>query len=331
MAAAVTTESSYQRITPLAGREDYAIWRLRIGFEAMNRGFDEHLEAGAAPPSPILATSENASAVSRREIEISSWNKTARRAAGFVCSHIADNVLGKLRSIMLSKTGFTARQVLEALDKEYEQTNTAISSFYTLERLFNTKYVDGTSIQTHVDTIRDILAQLEIYGAPLPEQTGAFALLLSFPKTAEWELFRAPILAAVTEEKPLTFGHVEARLQSHALGAEAEAAANAAAHATANAVASKKVSSRVGKFCNLHGAGRHNTDECRDLKKALEHVRTTKAAGDSSTPSGSGNRPGAKAHRAAKDSDTDYASDDPGQASAHVVLSPQTIANLERR
>ncbi|EJD45710.1 hypothetical protein AURDEDRAFT_33417, partial [Auricularia subglabra TFB-10046 SS5] len=163
-----------------------------------------------------------------------------------------------------------ARQVLDALDKEYEQTNTAISSFYTLERLFTTKYLDGAPIQTHVNTIRDILAQLEVYGAPLPEQTGAFALLLSFPKTQEWELFRAPILAAVTDQNPLTFAHVEARLQSHALGAEAEAAANAAAHAAAahaaaNAVAAGKRSSRVAKFCKVHGAGRHDTEECRDL------------------------------------------------------------------
>lgn len=160
MSAATFESDSMPKVPTLTGRDNYSLWLTRVRFAALRLGLDDHLVSGATVPSsiPLADDKSNILAVNAREREILDWHKNARKAAGLVCTHIGDGPLGELGSI-IEKDNFTAREVLDVLDKKYVKTNVALTSFYTLERLLATKYEDGEPVQPHINKIRDTLKQ----------------------------------------------------------------------------------------------------------------------------------------------------------------------------
>ncbi|KZV87652.1 hypothetical protein EXIGLDRAFT_578608, partial [Exidia glandulosa HHB12029] len=132
-------------------------------------------------------------------------------------------------------------ELIQALVKAYEGTNVGAQTFYAFQRLLRARYEDGTSMTDHIASIRALLRQLSVLKSPVDAQLSAFILLESMPETPRWEL-----------------------LTASAMRNSDETAAAASTTHKANKP-NKTVGKATGKWCVVHKAKSHSTEECKKV------------------------------------------------------------------
>lgn len=261
---------SRPRLGTLEKAEDFAPWLQRIGFEAKYLGLVGHVTGETACPQPLVPTpavsvtdpngstittpAVTAADVQARAEEIAKWKKDDDKMAGLIGRHLGASALSKIEDKLDHKT--TARGMIQLLTEAYQGINIGAQVFYSFRQLLRMRYEDGTSVEDHITAMRALIKKLAAFQNPISDQLAAFILLESMPETPRWELVREPLLAAITDDKPLTFGHVDAKLTAAVMRTSDETAAKAT---TANVAAPSKGGD---KWCVVHKTRSHSTEEC---------------------------------------------------------------------
>jgi gag-polypeptide of LTR copia-type len=173
-------------------------------------------------------------------------------------AQIALNVSDEV--IPLVRRATTAREAWKLVCERYEQKGLSARVFLR-RKLFNIKYIEGESMQTHLNNIRDIADQLESIKAGIKDEDLAMTVLCSLP-----ERFDSFIVQMEGRDiTDLTFDFVSGRLLAEFTRQEHTRSGESNDGSQVSALYSKSQRTPRSKskctFCGLIG---HTEERCWD-------------------------------------------------------------------
>jgi hypothetical protein len=232
------------------------------------------------------------------------------RALGLIRTHLACRLVTKYASYSSSKG------LWDALKKDFFTDNKVELAFHTLNALHGIKLhlqADTTNVtfsvmEKHVETVANLINELDNRGFGLDADLQPLYLLCSLPRSSRFDTLQASILGSVPSGTKLTLDDVEKKLLAQAESDTGDSASDtetdtaAVARTTRPSAATAPNTTLPNCYCHFHKSNTHNTAECKVLKDA---VKQGKGKGKGRTKAEKAN--------SAKDSDT---GDD---ATAHVA------------
>ncbi|KAI0740361.1 hypothetical protein C8Q76DRAFT_607912, partial [Earliella scabrosa] len=128
----------------LTGADNFQIWKIRIR-AALQRAGVYGIVTGSEPaPSTSTTIYPSTSGVPS---DIAQWNVRAEKALGIIVDHISDAIALKYEH--LDK----AKDLFDAIVKEYQDTNVGVSAFYAWVSLANARWDGTSSMSDHIGTL----------------------------------------------------------------------------------------------------------------------------------------------------------------------------------
>lgn len=102
------------------------------------------------------------------------WIKKNNQAKSIIILNVGEDQLSHIKAMD------TAQMIMEKLKKVHQIKGLA-SRLYLKKKLLSTKYVEGTSMATHIVGLKKIVQQLEDMGHPVEDEELALMILISLP------------------------------------------------------------------------------------------------------------------------------------------------------
>jgi hypothetical protein len=162
----MTTPPKDLYTVPQLTTANFPTWKFKIEFVLKDRGLWKYVE-------PTTSTSSQSSSTSSSDSQDSTFN-LEQKALTQICLTVSEEIIPLVRPCK------TAREAWTTICQQFEQKG--MSSRVSLKRqLFNSKFDESTSMQSHINLLRSMALQLEIVGAPVSDEDLAVVLLCSLP------------------------------------------------------------------------------------------------------------------------------------------------------
>lgn len=287
------TETSKGFIKLTAG--NYVTWEPRAKGDLQYKGvwrIVNGTDTCPSEPPPLSQPSTPAERAEHRALlkERALWLTNDDIASGTIMRSIdtgqEDHILGHTSS----------KEAWDLLKTAHAGTNTGIAAFYIKVRLLQTKFVEGSSLQTHISTMALDNKRLATYKKAFDDEFFAQLLLVSLPPSTTWQALTVVLLQSSTDSNPLASKDVIARLlqeETRLSGltdqAEAQALLVKAARSHTRSAGGKGKPRRC-HYCDFTG---HIEAECRkklrdeESKKGKGSATAARAEGPSDPDSSS--------------------------------------------
>ncbi|KAF7333176.1 hypothetical protein MVEN_02383400 [Mycena venus] len=287
-------------IAPLRSTREYLAWAIDVESELRKEGLWTVVSAG----SPPVATTASVSSGGSVSVSIplrDTFEERDSRALGLIRTHLARRLVTKYASYSSSKG------LWDALKKDFSTDNKVELAFHTLNALHSIKLhlpadttnVKFSAMEKHVETVANLINELDNLGFGLDADLQPLYLLRSLPRSGRFDTLQASILGSVPSGTKLTLDDVEKKLLAQTEPDTGDSASDTETDTAAVARPSAAKAPNItlpNCYCHFHKSTTHNTDDCLVLKEAAKQGK------------GKGKGKGkAKAEKAnsAKDSDTD--------------------------
>ncbi|KAF7364587.1 hypothetical protein MVEN_00327700 [Mycena venus] len=287
-------------IAPLCSTREYLAWAIDVESELRKEGLWTVVSAG----SPPVATTASVSSGGSVSVSIplrDTFEERDSRALGLIRTHLARRLVTKYASYSSSKG------LWDALKKDFSTDNKVELAFHTLNALHSIKLhlpadttnVKFSAMEKHVETVANLINELDNLGFGLDADLQPLYLLRSLPRSGRFDTLQASILGSVPAGTKLTLDDVEKKLLAQTEPDTGDSASDTETDTAAVARPSAAKAPNItlpNRYCHFHKSTTHNTDDCLVLKEAVKQGK------------GKGKGKGkAKAEKAnsAKDSDTD--------------------------
>jgi hypothetical protein len=301
-------------IAPLRSTREYLAWAIDVESELRKEGLWTVVSAGP-PPVATTGSASSGPTGSSGSVSVSiplrdTFEERDSRALGLIRTHLARRLVTKYASYSSSKG------LWDALKKDFSTDNKVELAFHTLNALHSIKLhlpadttnVTFSAMEKHVETVANLINELDNLGFGLDADLQPLYLLRSLPRSGRFDTLQASILGSVPSGTKLTLDDVEKKLLAQAESDTGDPASDtetdtaAVARTTRPSAATAPNITSPNRYCHFHKSNTHNTDDCKVLKEAVKQGKGK----------GKGKAKMEKAN-SAKDSDTD---DD---ATAHVA------------
>ena len=227
--------------------KNYAAWKFRVQLVLQERGLWKYVQGTKAePPSdPKL-----------RE----SWDEKDQQARAQILLTVSDSLLPAVRHTR------TAKEAWVKVASVFEQKGLSAQVFLR-RKLVNLRFEEGESMQTHLNTIRDIMDELAGINVLIKDEELAIITLCSLPS-------RFDSLIVSMESRPaneITWDYVSTRLlgEYHRQSAMSEASSSSSSSESSALLARQFKASRC-PYCNRPG---HTVERCWDKHPELRPAR----------------------------------------------------------
>ena len=186
--------SSLYSIEKLSG-DNFSSWKFKLQMILMDRGLWEIVDGTEVAPSSVGSGSDT------KPQTYLDWKKRDNQALAQIALTVSNSELVHIRN---------AKSSCEAWLKVcsvYEAKGLA-AKVYLRRRFFNVKLQDGTTMQTHINHVRDLADQLFNIGAGVSDEDIAMTLLCSLPETYDYLI----VALESRSSEELTSDFVSARL-----------------------------------------------------------------------------------------------------------------------
>ena len=127
--------------------------------------------------------------------KVDEWERRDEKAQSIIMLGVKETMLCHLEDSM------TAQQMWDTLATQCRSADLG-SHMSLVTRLLGTRMKDARSVDAHLSAMGDIRTQLANIGKPVDEEMAAMVLLLSVPKTPEWEMFLRSRTASISVTGP---------------------------------------------------------------------------------------------------------------------------------
>lgn len=206
--------------------DNFSSWKFRLQLVLMDRGLWEIVDGTEAcptlTPTPtgkldgnsgdgassgvVGGTGGKPTAVSTvKEISHLDWKKRDNQALAQIALTVSNSELIHIRNAKSSHDAWNK------ICSVYEAKGLA-AKVYLRRRFFNIKYIDNgvSSLQSHINLVRDLADQLEAIGAGVSDEDMAMTLLCSLPDSYDYLI----VALESRNSEDLTFDFVSTRLLS---------------------------------------------------------------------------------------------------------------------
>lgn len=263
----MSSESS--RLIVKLDDSNYATWRLRTSVRLKGKALYGYVDGSVEedepnlpdPPSKSGDSTARAAAQSAYDVlkaaydkELTAWK--AWQAGDAQAVAVIVESLDPSQDVHVSELEYS-KDMWDALHDAHVGIQTGVTAFYTKLDMIHRKYVPGTSMQTHINSLVEDNARLRAAGGDeeLPSKFMAQLILFSLPRNHDlWDVVTVSLLGNVSSTAPLLIADVSARLIQEA----ARLAAGANADKTDKALAALAARSRNTnqRTENSRGGGR---------------------------------------------------------------------------
>jgi hypothetical protein len=185
--AALSPSSSLYSVEKLS-EKNYSAWKFRVQLVLQDRGLWKYVEGAKADPPSDLKLRE-------------SWEEKDQQARAQILLTVSDTLLPAVRHTR------TAKEAWVKVASVFEQKGLSAQVFLR-RKLVNLRFEEGESMQTHLNTIRDIVDELAGINVIIKDEELAIITLCSLPS-------RFDSLIVSMESRPaneITFDYVSNRL-----------------------------------------------------------------------------------------------------------------------
>jgi gag-polypeptide of LTR copia-type len=167
----------------------------------------------------------------------------------------------------------SAKDLWDKLQTVHECMHTGIASFYIKIGILEKKFIEGDSMQAHIDFLTLENQKLAASKTSFNDKFMAQVILMSLPRPSTWDTVAITLLQSALNSKPLSTSDVTARLlqeASHIAGIKANSS-NSVLYSH-NRAKNLPTSSTTPKCCFWKRSG-HVKSECQKWKKKKEEMK----------------------------------------------------------
>lgn len=253
---------------PLLTTTNFPTWKFKIEFVLRDRGLWKCVE----PIRP--SSSESPSSTSSSSSPTTAANaELEQKALTQICLTVSEEIIPLVRPCK------TAGEAWQTICDQFEQKG--MSSRVSLKRqLFNSKFNETNTMQSHVNSLRSLALQLEITGAPVSDEDLAVVLLCSLP--SRFDAFVVQMDGRPTQD--ITFNFVSSRLLAEFERQSSQTRDSPLGASALITSSSSRTSSRRGgevsrdrprcHWCNRRG---HSEDTCWDKEDGKPRFDTNRS------------------------------------------------------
>ncbi|HVX00706.1 MAG TPA: hypothetical protein VHA52_09780 [Candidatus Babeliaceae bacterium] len=137
---------------------NWSSWSMRVTAVLVERELDQVVDG------TLVRTESN------KEV----WDKKNNAAKAMIILNVSEEQLTHIR------TADTAKEIMDKL-KKIHQVKGLASRLYLKKKLLSTKYIEGTSMSTHIVGLKKLVQQLEDMGHGVEDEELALMILISLP------------------------------------------------------------------------------------------------------------------------------------------------------
>jgi gag-polypeptide of LTR copia-type len=169
----------------------------------------------------------------------------------------------------------SAKDFWDRLKVVHQSAHTGIAAFYMKVGMMKREYVEGESMQVHIDFLLGKNKKLAASKQAFDDEFMAQLILMSLPSPSLWDTIIVTLLQSVSDTKKLSTVDVTARLLQEAtrITGPTQSISDAALYAKNKGLVkhtNKPPSKRKRKTCGFCQGGGHVEDVCRKKAAAME-------------------------------------------------------------
>ena len=161
----------------------------------------------------------------------------------------------------------SAKDFWDRLKAVHQTAHTGIAAFYMKVGMIKREFVEGESMQSHIDFLLGKNKKLATSKQAFNDEFMAQLILMSLPSPLLWDTIIVTLLQSVSDTKKLSTTDVTARLLQEAtwISGPNQSTSNAALY-----VKNKPQSKKKKKTCGFCSGGGHTEEVCRKKIAAME-------------------------------------------------------------